>query len=258
MPKFRACLILAFFTAFLCFPAEHAFSKEKVPPKPAAASAFDPRASEILGKSCQALASMRAFSFDAEVLADKVFRDGSKVQVARNMTIRAQRPDKFIAITVGDDLESTTVYDGKTFTLLLPQKNAYTTVDAPGDTDATLDFLNTVHHLESPLSDLLRKNPCSVFKGVAGYYLGKGLVGKTLCHHLFFKSKDFDWQIWVEDGESALPRKLVITEKRLPMAPQFVAFLNNWKTGADTPIHFEAPTGATRQDSFSTLLTVRK
>ena len=248
--------------ALLCLSATWAFSKEKarpkVQPKAQAAPYFDPKASEILGKSCQALASMRAFSVEAEVLTDKVYRDGSKVQFARTMTLRAQRPDKFTAVTAGDDLESTSVYDGRSFTLFFPKKNAYATVDAPGDIDSTLQFLNTVHHLESPLGDLLRNNPCAVFKAVSGYYLGKGLVGKTLCDHLFFKSKDFDWQLWVEDGGASLPRKLVITEKRLPMAPQFTAFPNNWKAGDSAPIRFEAPAGATRADSFATLLTGKK
>ncbi len=201
---------------------------------------------------------MKAFSLEAEVLTDKVYRDGSKVQFARLMTMSVQRPDKFIVVTTGDDLDTTAVYNGKEFTLYLPKKNAFTSVNAPGDTDSTLAFLNAVHHLESPLTDLFLNNPCAVFKAVSGYYLGKGLVGNTLCHHLFFKNNDFDWQIWVEDSDAALPRKLVITEKRLPRAPQFVAFLNNWKTESDAPIRFDVPAGAKREDSFTTLLKIDK
>ena len=37
-----------------------------------------------------------------------------------------------------------------------------------------------------------------------------------------------DLQIWVENGEKPLPRKLIITEKWVTGAPQFTALLSDW------------------------------
>ena len=56
--------------------------------------------------------------------------------------------------------------------------------------------------------------------------LGSGVINGVECDYLAFRTEDVDWQIWVEDGERALPRKVVITFKDQPGYPQFVAVLN--------------------------------
>ena len=37
-----------------------------------------------------------------------------------------------------------------------------------------------------------------------------------------------DWQIWLEDGEQRLPKKLVITSKWITGAPQFTMTVKSW------------------------------
>jgi hypothetical protein len=50
-----------------------------------------------------------------------------------------------------------------------------------------------------------------------------------------FIQDDIDWQIWIEDSQTPLPRKLVITSKWLAGAPQFTALMSYWKTSARLP-----------------------
>jgi hypothetical protein len=54
-----------------------------------------------------------------------------------------------------------------------------------------------------------------LIKGVQeARYVGMSQIADTKCHHLAFRQKLLDWQLWVEDGDKPLPRKLVITYKR--------------------------------------------
>jgi hypothetical protein len=48
------------------------------------------------------------------------------------------------------------------------------------------------------------------------------------CNHLAFVDKNVDWQIWIEDGQRKVPRKIVLTYKKIPGSPQFIAILKDW------------------------------
>lgn len=214
-------------------------------------SRLDPKAMEILDKSCKAMSALKEYSFKADIALDKVFRDGSKVQYAREMNVAVRRPDAFRIVTTGDDIQVSSIFDGATFTLALPGSKTYGQIPAALTIDALIDHLADAYGLESPLGDMLVSQPCASFKMTGAAYVGKSVVGKTVCDHLFFQGTDVDWQIWVPESGDALPRKLVITEKKLPRDPQFQAVFSEWK---QEPIPaqtfaFTAPEGFTRDDS---------
>jgi len=218
------------------------------------APVIEEKAAQVLDKACKALVALKSYSFRADVAVDKVYQDGSKIQAGRVMDVSVMRPAAFKVVTVGDDFQATGVFDGKTFSLSLPNKKVYGQIAAAMDTDALMDMLAATYGIESPLGDLLSNDTCSKLKGVAGYYVGKSTVRGTVCDHLFFQGKDVDWQIWVEDGPAALPRKIVITEKKLRSSPQFIAVLSGWKTGESSQdaFVFSAPADFTRDDAVIT------
>jgi len=90
--------------------------------------------------------------------------------------------------------------------------------------------------LVMPLADLAFPDPYTeLTENVrSGQYIGMGYVFDTKCHHLAFKQDTVDWQIWVEDTEQALPRKMVITFKTEPTQPQYTAFLSDWNLSPET------------------------
>ena len=45
-------------------------------------------------------------------------------------------------------------------------------------------------------------------------FLWLSKVQGQLCHHLAFRQEDIDWQIWIENGPTPLPRKFLITDKK--------------------------------------------
>jgi len=228
-PKKMSVVILVI-AVLLALPGASIAAKKKANAQQKAS--VDEKAKQILDKTCKALIDLKEYSFQANITLDKVYQDGSKVQTGRTMDVSVQRPGAFKIVTSGDDLQAVSVFDGKLFSLALPERKIFGQVDASMDTDALMDMLATRYGLESPLGDLLSNTPCSQMDTKAGYYVGKAKIDGVVCDHLFFQGKDVDWQIWVEDSPASLPRKLIITEKKQLSTPQFTAVLSSWKTGA--------------------------
>lgn len=245
----RLSLLFLVFCALLSAP-HTAMARKKAP----AANAIDPTAVALFEKACAHLTGLKGYSFKADVLLDLVYQKTAKIQLARKMEVSVQRPNAFKIVTTGDDAAVTSIYDGKTFALLLGDKKSYGQLPAALDTDGLVQLLAEKYQLESPLGDLLVNAPCAKMGYVSASYLGLGLVGETRCHHLYFQGVDIDWQIWIEDGPNPLPRKLLITEKRMPLAPQFTAFLSNWRVADNPPATFDVtpPKDFARDDNMFT------
>ena len=76
--------------------------------------------------------------------------------------------------------------------------------------------------LEFPLADLFYWGTAKSGVGDirAATSLGRSTVAGVPCDHYAYRQADVDWQIWIEQGTSPLPRKLVITSiKRTGAAP---------------------------------------
>jgi hypothetical protein len=73
-----------------------------------------------------------------------------------------------------------------------------------------------------PGADLLLSNAYDVLMADVqeAKYIGRGVIDGVECEHLAFRNFDTDWQLWVEAGDSPIPRKMVITSKTLNSAPQ--------------------------------------
>ena len=50
----------------------------------------------------------------------------------------------------------------------------------------------------------------------------------AVCDHLAFGAPGTDFQVWVQQGDQPLPRKLVITSRDVLNAPQFTVHIRNW------------------------------
>jgi hypothetical protein len=121
---------------------------------------------------------------------------------------------------------------------------------APPTVEAMLDMLALKYGIVLPLADLAFPDPYKVLiENVRrGEYIGMGYVFDTKCHHLAFRQSAVDWQIWIEDGQRALPRKVVITFKDQPAHPQYTAFLSDWKLSAQAD---DAAAAAGAADAFT-------
>ena len=104
--------------------------------------------------------------------------------------------------------------------------------------------------VEMPLIDMLYEgNVGSLTDDVrVGVLAGDSMVDGVATDHLAFRQPEVDWQLWVEKGQQALPRKLVITTRYAVGDPQYQAILH-WDLAPkmdDKSFVFVPPSGATK------------
>jgi len=67
-----------------------------------------------------------------------------------------------------------------------------------------------------------------------------------------FSQATIEWQIWIDAGDTPLPRKLVISYVQEPGEPQYSATMRRWNLESKVPeglFTFEAPEGAQKIDA---------
>lgn len=186
-------------------------------------------------------------SFDAsiEVVTDEL----EKVQFNNSGEVLLARPDKFRASRVGGYADVELTYDGKTATVLAKGLNSYAQHQLAGTTDDLFERLRSDFGMQIPGADLLVTDVFDVLRAdiVHAKYIGPAVIGGMECDHLAFRNDETDWQLWIQKGPQAIPRKLVITTKAVTGAPQYTLVIREWKTDAApaaNAFEFVAPKGA--------------
>jgi hypothetical protein len=211
------------------------------------ASTPDPK--QILQQMCDYLKNQAQFSFKAEVYNDLVYAEGRKLQYGMDMEAFFRRPDKFRIDGSGDRENKELIFDGKNLILYDKNFNHYGVIEAPGDIDAALDKAHKEYGVRVGLAELGANR---LFEHASqdltnALYVGPCKVRGVLCHHLAFDKKNVQFQLWVEAGDKPLLRKVVVTQKKLPYAPQWTAFISDWNFSpqlADNLFTFTPPAGA--------------
>lgn len=181
------------------------------------------------------LSSTETFTLHIEKTFDEVQSDGAKVQYTGAADIAIRRPDRFY-VDYGDEFASREFwYDGNTFTLYDRRHNVYATVAAPSNIDSALDRLASDYDVRLPLAGLFYADAFGRYAANVRTrcYLGLHDVDGVPSHHLLLRGDHVDWQLWIEDGERPLPRKVVVTYKNLEGAPQHSIMLTDWDLGAE-------------------------
>lgn len=218
-------------------PASAASPASPQAPQAALPPNIDPRADQLLNRSCDDLGSSKAFTFHAEITFDKVLPSNVKLQFAAAADYAVQRPDQ-IAVEFHSDLGGKLIwYNGTTVTILDPPHMFYATVEVPDSIDGMMERLEQIHNLSIPLADLAYSHPCEMFRRGVIYaaYVGVNDVAGEDSDHLAFAKKDVDWQIWLQRTGRHLPRKVVINYRNAPGSPEYVAVLSDWKFPASIP-----------------------
>ena len=193
-------------------------------------SAIDPKADQILRKMCDYVAGLKQFSVHTENSLEAILISGEKIQFDSPANLSVSRPNRLRADRKGDIVDQELYYDGKTLTLYNPDKKFYATINAPPTLEEALDFGREVLDVHAPGADFIYKTSYDRLMEdvVSGLYVGMSVFRGIRCHHLAFRGKEVDWQIWVQDGEKPLPRKYVITSKWMAGAPQFTILVKGW------------------------------
>jgi len=244
-PSVLFCFIL------LCQPVWSAEEAKAPTSQPDTHEAKGPQPEKVLRETCDFLKSLKKFSFKAEVTDDQVYRGGKKLQFSFDLEAFVQRPDKLRINAEGDMENKQFFYDGSTITLYDTSRNVYASIGVPATIDGALDKAHKEFGLRVALADLAASEACDLMaKGVAsGLYVGLHQVRGVKCHHLAFDRPDVHWQIWIDAGDKPLPRKIVITQKKLQDSPQWTASISDWNFSPqfdDALFVFTPPKGASK------------
>lgn len=228
---------------------------------PLVAQVEPPGVEDLIRQMSSRLALLESFRFTVTLAFDDVPVPDVKVKYAGAMEVSLRRPDR-LRVSYRDELTAREVwFDGETVTVLSPDQKHWASVPGDASIDATLNRFAADYGASIPLDDLFFTDPYSVMMAgaKAHRYVGLSEIHGVACHHLIVGQEDVVWQVWIESSDRRLPRQVVITYSTLPMAPEFIAVIEEWDlnpTLPDSVFEPEIPADATQID-FRTLKETR-
>ena len=209
---------------------------------------------EALGRMSKTLA-VKQFSFASHTLRAYAGPNGEMLHISHTLKTIFRRPDQLSVDGAGDDGSLRIFYDGKNVSIYAIEQKKYASGQVTGGIDKALETVEARTGTDFPLTDLLSEDPAaSLLSGVtSGGLVGTATIGGIPCHHFFFvqASDDLDLELWLEDNERSLPRRLIVTYRSLPGRPNFVAELSDWDFSIQPPdsaFVFTPPAGVTQVD----------
>ena len=210
---------------------------------------MDPEADEVLKAVHAYTSGLDSLLINAEISEETVYGDTHKLQFGGALNLGIQRPAQFFA-AYHADFENRRMYlsDG-TFTVFDEDVNVFAQASAPGTLHDVFGRLHADYGIGSPGGELFSGNAYELLVENASkvIYVGVSNVNGTACHHIAGVLETMDWQLWVrEEGDPELC-KYVVTDRDVPMAPQYSITFVDWKANADISDHqfnFHAPADA--------------
>jgi hypothetical protein len=211
---------------------------------------MDPMAFKVLENVSDYLSKAKTLSMKGTTIDDHVMESGVIVTYAKDVEVYVKRPDKFLAIILGDNLQQRRIYfDGKSLVRLNVDKNTYQKLPFNGNIDGVLDHIMDNYDIDLPLADLIYNDLARVMKEsiISAEHMGERIVEGVPCHHLSFESTGADWQVWVQKWDKPVPRRFAINFVNIDGSPQYLAMFKEWRInpGLDEQIFtFTPPFGA--------------
>ena len=219
----------------------------------AQASDVEPDALALLRKSTDYLAATKQFTVVTDTTIESVLVDGQKLQFGQRVAVTVQRPNKMRAERIGELVSQTFYYDGQSLSVNLPEYKYYATALVPATLDGMLDTARDKFNVIAPGADFVYVNAYERLADslTSAYVVGKAVIDGVRCDHIAFRNAEVDWQIWIQEGVKPVPRKFIVTSKKMPQSPQFTSVMSNWQTApkvSASTFSFVPPKGAQKID----------
>jgi len=232
--------------------ALHSAEPAKAPPR------VDPLALGHLQRMSASLAAAKAFSYKSTSTLEVPARTGQFLTLFSSANVVLKRPNKLWVKLTGEEPHFDFLYDGASVAAYAPATQAYSLTKAPPTIDAMLPELERETGIRFASMPLLFSNPYSVLsRGVSsGIVVGSGLVRGVPCVHLAFKSPGVNWEIWIESGSRALPRRLATTFTDRANFPRTLVEFSDWNLRpwiSDSGFVFHPPAG-THETPFRSVM----
>jgi hypothetical protein len=186
---------------------------------------LDADAEAALNRMGAALRGMQSFEVRSDATTETVYDGKHKVMSRAATTYLVQRPDRMTVDMQTDVSHRRVYYDGKAMTVAGMKIGKYVTFPVSGNLNQVLTTAYERFGIDFPLQDLFRwGDPSStVVRPTSGFRVGASTIDGVTITQYAFRQPGVDFQIWLEDGVQALPRKMVITDTQSAAQPQYVA-----------------------------------
>lgn len=187
---------------------------------------LDADAASALDRMGAHLRTLQNFEVVSTGTTETVYANGQKLQFLQRTTYTVAMPNQMTVEILTDRQKRRVYYDGKVLTIAAPNAKLYTQFGVTGSISEVLSTAYNDWGVEFPLQDLFRwGNPSSTAVIPSeGFKVGAAQIGEHKTDHFAFRQPGVDFQIWIEQGDKPLPRKLVITNTEDEAQPQFVAY----------------------------------
>jgi hypothetical protein len=186
----------------------------------------DPDAIKALEDMGRYLRTLNAFQIRTQTTRDEVLADGQNIEFGAIVDMIVARPNRLRAEVTSDKQQRLYFDDGKTFSVWARRMNYYATVPAPATLRELADTLADRYNIELPVADLFYWGDTRNTEQIRGAMdIGPSQIDGVTCEHYAFRQDGADWQVWIQQGDYPLPRKLVITTMTDPARPKFTSVM---------------------------------
>jgi hypothetical protein len=195
------------------------------------AGVLEPEAVAALDRMGGYLRSIAPFRLVSTASTEEVFGNGQKLQFLQRTTYTMGARDKLHVKIETDSQKREVFYNGSTFTVVAPRAGKYLQFPATGGVGEVLTRAYEEWGVDFPVQDLFRWGDASATaeRPKEGFKVGSAQIGDAMTDHYAFRQTGVDWQIWIDQGDKPLPRKMVITNLEDAAQPQYVAYFT-WDT----------------------------
>jgi hypothetical protein len=224
-------------------------------PETALAPIMEPRALDRLKRMSTTLSAAKALTYRSRSTVEVPANTGQFVTLFATSDVALQRPNKLGVHVTGEVPNFDFYYNGTTITAFAPQKQVYSVANAPATIDAALKFIMDKAGIQFPSADVMYSDPYAMLTKelTSAFVVGPATVDGVACEHLAFIGPGVHWEIWIDSGKSALPRRLVVTYTEVQNFPRFLVEFSDWNLQpklAASRFVFQKPSNA-KQIEFS-------
>jgi hypothetical protein len=205
-----------------------------------AGAKVEPEALQILRSVTDALKNVQTFTFHAVIRRELQAANGETTTFVRNNDVAISRPGR-MRINITAQQERVEVYftNGELF-LYAPAAKEFVGLGTSSlNLDTMVDQLEKAN-IVLPMAPLFRSDPYrNLVDGLeSATVLGRTEIDGKSYQHLGFRKPDVEWQLWVEDSPTPLPRRAQATYQQPSISPRLVIDFSDWNLMPDLPAEY--------------------
>lgn len=203
---------------------------------------IDPKADEALKAMSEFLGKQQTLEFLYRDTYDRPDETGQLIQYSHERKLTIARPNRMRIDVQGDLSNEQILFDGKEIIAYKKKENVYAKDAIAGTIDEMLDQARAKYQIEFPAAEIARADIYSKISKTAVriIYVGQHYAGSVLCDHILVAGPNVEGQLWIEQGATPYPRKIVIIYRERPGTPRYTMTVESVKSPVNVSDDFFA------------------